>query len=893
MTTFDPTLALWCRASRAVVLEFVLPRLPRTLTSLGGRAILLGVAWLAIGSSSTLHAQRGDRRGEFQRALPDHFKPPPAPALSPEEAMKTIRVAPGFRLELVASEPLVQDPIAMTFDEDGRLFVVEMRGFMPNVDGQGENEPAGRISMLEDADGDGRMDRSTVFVDGLVMPRSAAWTRGGLIYVAGGKLLFAWDTNQDGRADETTEIDPRYSTTISAPEHEPNGLLLALDNWYYNAKASARYRFLGGQWRWEPTEFRGQWGISQDDFGRLYYNVNSSQLHADLVPPNYIGRNSNYETLDGINMRVTTNQRLFTIRMNTGVNRAYQSNVLDARGYLREFTSACAPFVYRGDRYPADMAGNIFVCEPAANVVKRNILTEGDLALSSRFAYEDAEFLASTDERFRPVNLSLGPDGHLYVVDMYRGIIQHRNYVTSHLRREILARELDRHVHLGRIYRVVRAEAGPLRKSAPRRLSTASAGELVDLLGHPSGWWRDTAQRLLVERGGTDAILRLLRTMERTTNGLTRLHALWTLEGLGVSAPDTLRHALEDPHPKVRLAALRVIDSLARRGLDFHASYYASLQNRLEDPSKEIRLQAVYSLGSDTNRNAFPEFLASYQRHGGEKLFRDSVLSGLQGRELEFLGHVIARGGETNVNRLDLLIQSLASATSWERRPERVERLLTLAAEQNGDTAWRARAILAGILENADDFADRRLALVSRPTALDQLLGSPNPEVKTRAERTQRLLTWPGAAARDTAAVAARPLTVAEQAQFERGKELFAVTCAACHGVAGQGLPALAPPLAKSEWITGPPDRPLGIVLAGMEGPITVAGKRYEPPNTLKDMPTLAALQDDQIADVLTYVRREWGHTADPVPLETVTAMRKKLGDRSNPFTEEELLKLK
>jgi hypothetical protein len=194
----------------------------------------------------------------------------------------------------------------------------------------------------------------------------------------------------------------------------------------------------------QRTEFRGQWGITQDNYGRLFYNVNDSQLRGDVTPPGYIGRNANYKCANGLNLAIATNQNVFPIRMNTGVNRGYRPDVLDTAGRLREFTAACAPVIYRGDNFPAEFQGNAFVCEPGANLIKRNIVFDQGLAISSKFAYPDHEFLASTDERFRPVNAYNSPDGTLYVVDMYRGILQHRAYMTTHLRNEILSRGLDK-----------------------------------------------------------------------------------------------------------------------------------------------------------------------------------------------------------------------------------------------------------------------------------------------------------------------------------------------------------------------------------------------------------------------------------------------------------------
>ena len=213
---------------------------------------------------------------------------------------------------------MVQDPVAMTFDEDGRIWVVEMRGFMPALDGTGENAAIGRISVLEDAGGNER--RSVVFLDNLILPRAIARVKNGVLFVASGKLSFAQDTDGDGKADQVTLVDPDYVLGGNL-EHQPNGLMQAMDNWFYNANSQSRYRFIDGHWSKQKTEFRGQWGISQDDYGRLFYNVNDSQLRADIAPPGYMSRNPHHKAASGLNLLVSTNQHIFPIRMNTGVNR--------------------------------------------------------------------------------------------------------------------------------------------------------------------------------------------------------------------------------------------------------------------------------------------------------------------------------------------------------------------------------------------------------------------------------------------------------------------------------------------------------------------------------------------------------------------------------------------
>ncbi len=274
-------------------------------------------------------AQQGDKPGELQK--PPTFAVPPSPALSPEEALKTFKLAPGFRIELVASEPLVEDPVAVAFDPDGRIWVVEMRGFMPDVDGKGEDQPVGRIVVLEDTDGDGKMDKRTVFADGLIMPRALCLVRDGVLVAEPPMLWFMRDTDGDGKADEKIAVAKDYGNRMN-PEHNANGLMSAMDNWIYSANFTARFRSLEEDWKREPTAFRGQWGIAQDDFGRLFFNSNEDQLRGDLVPAAYLFRNPNYRAPLGYNFQVIKDQSVWPVRVNPGVNLGAYAQGAIARG---------------------------------------------------------------------------------------------------------------------------------------------------------------------------------------------------------------------------------------------------------------------------------------------------------------------------------------------------------------------------------------------------------------------------------------------------------------------------------------------------------------------------------------------------------------------------------
>ena len=483
-----------------------------------------------------------------------------SPPLSPAEALQTFYMPPGYRVELVASEPMIQEPVAIDWDVEGRLWAVEMPGFMADLTGSNEHDPIGRVVVLEDTNADGRMDKRTVFADGLVLARSLKVLDLGVLVAEPPNLWLMRDTNGDLRADVKELVSNQFSRRDGDPQNAGNGFPWALDNRLYTAgETDLQLRLKNRTFELQKTLHRGEWGVTEDDAGRIYRNTNESALHVDLVPTAYFARNphllrtrGSYERLADDNPDLNA---VWPVRPNPGTNRAYQVGIDRPDGSLAKFTSVCAPLVYRGDRLPAELYGNVFVAEPAANVVSRLVLDDSGDALRARKAYERGEFLASTDERFRPVYLSNAPDGTLYVVDMYRGIIEHRISTTIYLRDQILARKLDRPTGMGRIYRVVHDTTA---RDTARGPVNASAADLVAMLSHPNGWRRETAQRLLVERGDKSIAPALVKVAGAGTEWRTRLRALWTLDGLDAIEPALVTQALEDPSREIRLNAVRL-----------------------------------------------------------------------------------------------------------------------------------------------------------------------------------------------------------------------------------------------------------------------------------------------------------------------------------------------
>lgn len=768
-----------------------------------------------------------------------------SPPLSPEEALATFELKPGYQIELVAAEPLVEDPILIQFDEAGRMWVVEMRGFMNDIDGTGEDEPTGRVSILWDDDNDGVMDRRTTFQDSLVMPRALAIVKGGALIAENKPLWFFEDTDGDLIADKKTLIDAEYGGS-GLPEHSANGLLRGMDNWFYNAKSRARYKRVGDSWIKDETEFRGQWGIAQDDWGRLYYNYNWSQLHADLVPPNYLSRNPNHKPTSGLDIGLTVNRSVYPIRPTRAVNRGYIPGNLDAEGKIMEFTSASAPLVYRGNAMQ-DLQGDVFVCEPAGNLIKRNIVKAEDFSLTAEFAYPDSEFLASTDERFRPVSLAAGPDGALYIVDMYRGLVQHGAYITPYLREETLKRDLVLPIHMGRIWRIV-----PDNWQAPGLpdLSSAAASTLQKALFSRDGWLRDTAQRLLVEADDLSIAEKLANDAKVGNNPRGRLQALWTLEGLNHKSPEPFFTALEDPDPAVQAAGFRILEQKAMSNSQIRKRLISAMHDCWEDAPAEVALQIALTAGSLPIEDKIPLLSYMADRFVDEPIMRDAILSGLENHEFGLLNTIWGQASwQTEEANRSIFLEMLTAAITRNGEPGEIANLAQKADQASANDNWRAKALRNSlVLYNAQE------------STTDAQSGEP---------------------------VDAETLELIAQ-----GRQQYLTSCAGCHGTDGAGLARFAPPLVESEWVLGSEEVLTRLVIHGMEGPVEVNGQLYDAPDILPVMPGHSALDDAELAAVLTYIRKAWGHNAAPIVRRTVGRIRHGSQGRVVPWTAEELIEL-
>jgi mono/diheme cytochrome c family protein/glucose/arabinose dehydrogenase len=830
-----------------------------------------------------LAAQNGDRDGETQTPLPADLEIPPAPVLSVDEALASFDLAPGLRIECVASEPLVVDPVCVAFDGEGRLWVAEMRAYMPTVDGKNETEPNGCIAVLSDTDGDGVMDERVEFLCGLVLPRAILPYRDGALVIEPPELVFCRDTDGDGKAD-TREVIETGLGGIHSPEHAINALRWSHDNWVVCANHRFRYREGRDGWERQATNGGGQWGLSLDAEGRAFFNTNSDPLRGDAYSSHYAVRNPNHGTAKGVNRRWAHDMEVWPGRITPGVNRGYQGPTLRDDYTLHRFTGACGPLIHLGDALPEGMQGDAFVAEPCGNLIKRYVLEpDGNLGFKAKQAYEGREFLTSTDERFRPVELVDGPDGGLYLVDMYRGLIQHRLFVTSWLRAQVLDRDLDSQHGHGRIYRIVAEDHA---RTAPPKLSEASWTELVEMLGHPNGWWRITAQRVLVEEvGGDPDALELLRdTVKGHQSAWARRHALLALNGLGHLDTRTALIGLRDLDPRVVLAAVRCAEVGMWTG---QSTLVAGIAGATWKEDRALLHQTLLSLGEARTETSDRLLFRIGIANANDGWLRSATLSSSYAREGKLLHALLdaVRDG-MQLDGQAALLHDVARAIVREGRHEVVERLtiamadMGLGATPAPPTAWAAEALASGWLDGRPPNSVGEpgpVSLLREPKHYARLVERSGLEEDTPLTRVLGAMTWPGGP--NATGDPVRPLTPQEHARFESGRELFATNCVSCHLASGLGSTSLAPPLRFSSWLLKDPETPARIVLGGLHGPIEVRGKKWD-----LEMPSFS-LNDQEVANLLTYIRREWGHGADPVDVKVIERIRKEVHNRTTAWT--------
>lgn len=601
------------------------------------------------------------------------------PPFSPAEALKTIQLAPEWRIDLYASEPLFADPVAMEIDEDGRVYVVQNSGYPLNTE-----EAVGKVWLLTDTDGDGKPDRSTIFADKLILPTGVTRWKKGILVTDAPNVWYLEDSDGDGKADVKRAVLTGFAFTN--PQHTVNSPTYGLDNWIYLAHegfASSivfekkfgdrgsdihfadrpapvvknerrNVRFRPDSFQLETTSSTSQFGLAFDDFGRLLTVNNSNHARQEMLAARYLSRNP--DLLISSAMQDTSDhgaaaQVFFSVK-----NPRFE--LLSGSGI---FTSACGITWFNG---------GTLVAEPVHSLVHRDIWSPNGPTFVAKRDRPDVEFLSSTDNWFRPVNFYNGPDGELYVVDYYRKIIEHPEWTSKEVYE---SKEIYDGKDLGRIYRVTPAAARPAAPARPR-LSQASSADLVAKLESPQIWWRRNAQRLLVDRHDLSVVPALVRLATASASPLGRLHALWTLDGIGQLSPDLVAAALADVHPGVRENAIILAESRLQSPV-----LVARLLALAGDADPRVRFQLLATLGYLHSPEAARVRQALLRRDIDNHWFHSAALSADSGEALptllsstslppgpgpaaylQQLGSVV--GARSNAAELSRLFQAVASA---------------------------------------------------------------------------------------------------------------------------------------------------------------------------------------------------------------------------------------
>ena len=515
----------------------------------------------------------------------------PIRARSVAEELETFLLPPGYRLEPVLTEPEVQEPMQIAFDGNGRMFVLENRGYMQDADATGELDPVGRISVHEDLDNDGVYEKHGVFLDKLVFPRFVLpFGPNSILSMESNtdEIYRYTDTDGDGVADKRELFTTNFGRSGNV-EHQQSSLFQSIDNWMYTTYNTFRVRWTPKGVLREPTGTNnGQWGVTQDSDGKVYFQTGDGGV------PTYFQFPIHYGTF---NMPGQLETGLRTTWGVTGLG-DYQpgtSAIRQGELTLGYATGGAGNDVFRGDRLPADLIGDYIYGEPVGRIVRRltPMLAEGITTLRQVYQWQHSEFIRSSDPLFRPVDLATAPDGTLYIVDTYRGIIQEGNWTRpgSYLRAKIDQYGLDKIIRKGRIWRLT--YTGMARDRTAPRMNSETPTQLVARLSHPNGWWRDTAQQLLILKQDRSVVPALQQLARSGSSVDARVHALWTLEGLGALDAALVRDLMKDPLPRIRIHAVRTSETLYKDGDKSFGKDYRAL---LEDADVNVVIQAMLTL---------------------------------------------------------------------------------------------------------------------------------------------------------------------------------------------------------------------------------------------------------------------------------------------------------
>ncbi len=830
--------------------------------------------------------------------------PPPK---SPEQARSAIRTEPEMQVQLVAAEPLIASPVAVDWAADGKLWVVEMRDFPSGMDGNWK--PGGRVTVLEDRNGDGTMDAATVFLEDLPFPTGITCWNGGALICAAPDIIFARDTNGDGKADDVKKLFSGFATDNY--QARVNSLSLGLDGWFYGANGLIGGQITGGarksplnisnrDFRFRPDTgaFETASGLTQqgrvrDDFGNWFGCDNSTLIWHYPLQEQYLRRNPHF----------APPATRVAIASGPDPNRLYPVSETQERfndpQHANRATAACGLGIYRDELLGTEFYGNAFVCEPVHNLVRRMVLEEnGATFKATKPASERNEFLASEDSWFRPVQVRTGPDGALWVVDMYRMVVEHPRWITPERLKTL---DLRAGANLGRIYRVLPKGASP--RDVPD-LEKLDVPALAARLNSPSGTERDRVQLEVLRRNDRHAIASLTKFTSEPFAPQVQVQALSTISALMNSVPNTLPlSAMQSADPRLRAFGVSLCDGVSQ----YPQIIERQLSTMTGDKSPRVRFQLACTLGNFQSPES-TRALASLFQVSGDSWTRSALLSSVNGRAIDIAESIrepqsgtfglllesalAEKGGVERV--VQLIARAGADLQPWQLdaftavlrlKPKETPQLLSLvsAAEtiatkaadpsrqvaalrvlahapgreailrdslvSGGDAAVVTAAAqglvtsgnLAGVYDAWSRISPaarralntailRRIELILphlaqleslrslselSPNERQQLLKSPNPKIRSEAERL-----FGARASNRTEALKKFETADPKQGDSDRGAELFGTHCASCHEFRGQGF-ALGPNLAALT------DRSTAFLLRAIVDPNDAVENRY------------------------------------------------------------------
>ncbi|MFN0196243.1 MAG: PVC-type heme-binding CxxCH protein [Planctomycetaceae bacterium] len=667
----------------------------------------------------------------------------PIPAKPPQEALKTFETLPGFHMELVAHEPLVVDPIAAAFDEWGNLYVAEMRDY-PYFPSEGK-KPLGTVRLLSDVDGDGTFDEGHVFAEELLWAAGIAPWKGGVFVAASPDIWYLKDTDGDFKADVRRKIFTGFGTQNQ--QGMLNNLVYGLDHQVYGSTSVnggtiqhvehpeiPPMNLTGRDFRFDPVTERlssisgtVQFGNTFDDWGNRFTCSESQPLLHIVLPQEYLERNPYFPVPYAIHNIAGGNVPIFRIsplerwrEIRSARRITHGERAATSAGASHHVADAAAGVtIYRGGAYPPEFYGNVFVGDAQNNLIHRRVLTPNGVTFDSRRVDENTEFVRSTDNWFRPVNFVNAPDGTLYTLDMSREILE-----AIHIPLDVV-----KHLNLksgrdnGRIYRI--APDG-FKYPGPPTLGNATTRELIAALESPHGWYRETAHRLLYERQDAAAVAPLRKMLHESTSPQARLHALWSIHGLGSLEEADVIRGLNDDIPEIREHGLH----LAEPFLDRSPKVLARTVELLGDPHPRIRFQLAFSLGASKAPAAVAGLAQLAKRDDLDQWTRTAVMSSVAGIAGDLFVELMRDETFWQTPAGVAMLDQLAQVIGIRHQPEEVDRVLNALADHQASTdnvAFRQNLVLTlgeGMLRSLEYYSLAEVPTTSAEKMLVEIFAS-------------------------------------------------------------------------------------------------------------------------------------------------------------------------